>query len=115
MPNKGVPVAEWLAQAKALFGDDVMAWRFECPICHHVQTPGDFKAIGVDPQASYRECIGRHKSDRASHLGATQPCDYATYGLFRIGNTVITETGEPVTVFPFATGSRLMATGEPPP
>ncbi len=109
-----IPVAEWLAEGLRLFGGgraDWRNWRFKCPICGHVQTPADFKALGVDPQSAYQECIGRHLPDKARDLAATpakngskSPCDYAAYGLFRLGRQVISEDGKIVTAFPFDDG-----------
>jgi hypothetical protein len=105
--------AEWLAEGSMLFGPgetEWMKWQFQCPICGHIQTPADFKTIGVEPQSAYRECIGRHTNGArgfATEPGANgqkSPCDYATYGLFRIGDTVQDDDPaiKPLTVFPFA-------------
>lgn len=116
-PVGPIPVAEWLDEGRKLFGNDKTlwsTWRFKCPVCGHVQTPADFEALGIDPQKAYQECIGRHLKSRASNLGSTpgkdgnkSPCDYAVYGLFRLGSLVIPEGGgAPVPVFPF--------TDEPP-
>ena len=107
-----VPVVEWLARGRALFGEDPLQWRFKCPICGHVQTMADFKAIGAQSQSAYRECIGRHLPKSASNLGGTpgkdgrkSPCDYAAYGLFQFGDKVIPEGQEKViTVFYFDDG-----------
>jgi hypothetical protein len=107
-----IPVAEWLTEARRLFGDDPKKWKFQCPVCGNIQTPEDFKQVGADPQSVYQECIGRHmpKSDRASNFADTpakngnkSPCDYAAYGLFQFGRKVIPEGGgKPTPVFPFA-------------
>lgn len=101
------------ASGPKLFGPgetEWMKWRFQCPICGHVQTPADFKAIGSDGQSAYQECIGRHTkgardfATKPGKNGQKSPCDYATYGLFRIGDTVQFDdlTLKPITVFPFA-------------
>jgi len=103
---------EWLAEGSRLFGPgetNWMDWRFQCPICGHVQTPADFKAIGQEPQSAYRECIGRYTkgaTDFATKPGANgqkSPCNYAAYGLLQIGDTVQDNdpARKPLTVFPF--------------
>jgi hypothetical protein len=107
-----ISAAEWIAHARALFGDDPRNWKFRCPVCGNVQVLTDFEAIGVEPQMAYQECIGRHLKDRASGLGtnaasdgSTSPCDYAAYGLFYLGGmpkVVPDGGGKPVAVFPFA-------------
>ena len=108
MPRE-IPVAEWIAEAKRLFGDNPRDYCFECPICHHIQRLGDFANIGVDPQLGYQECIGRHLRGSAKDLaqtpgkdGSKSPCDYAAYGLFSSGIVVIADNGHKVHVFPFA-------------
>jgi hypothetical protein len=115
MSEKIIPVTEWLARGRELFGEDPLQWRFKCPICGHVQTMADFKAIGQQAQSAYRECIGRHlpKSQCATDLasvpgkdGKKSPCDYATYGLFQIGDKVTPEgQDKPITVFYFDDGT----------
>lgn len=107
-----VSVADWLSEARRLFGDDPKLWAFECPVCGNIQTLTQFNDIGVEPQYAYQECIGRHMKTRASNLGSTpakdgkkSPCDYAAYGLFRAlkGHLVIPEGGgKSVAVLPFA-------------
>ena len=114
MSEKIITVAEWLARGRELFGSDPLQWRFKCPICGHVQTMADFKAIGQEPQSAYRGCIGRYlpKGQCASDLGTkpgedgkNSPCDYATYGLFQIGDKVIPEgQKKPLAVFYFDDG-----------
>lgn len=54
---------EWVAKGKALFGDDMLKWKFVCPGCGHVQTPEDFRAFkdkGATPDSARNECIGRY-------------------------------------------------------
>ena len=111
-PSRHWTQAEWLAEGSRLFGPgetNWINWRFQCPICGHIQTPAEFKAIGVDGRRAYRECIGRHTkgaNDFANKPGANgqkSPCDYAAFGLFRIGDTVQYDSMiKPITVFPFA-------------
>ncbi len=109
-----ITVTEWRDEGLRRFGGGEVNWknwRFQCPVCQHIATPADFEALGADPQLAYQECIGRHlpKEQRASNLaeeptrdGKTAPCDYAAYGLFRLGQTVQDDVGKEVPVFPFA-------------
>lgn len=109
--KRTIPVAEWLSQARSLFGDDPKKWRFKCPVCGHSQTLADFEAIGAEPQSAYTECIGRYLLSRASGLGSKSadggkksPCDYAAFGLFRLSpapEVVPDGGGKPVAVFAF--------------
>ena len=111
--GSATPAAAWLAEAERLFGKDPLQWKFRCPVCGHIQTMADFKALGTEPQDAYQQCIGRKlpRSQRASNCarvpapetGKRQPCDYAAFGLLPIGTRpVITETGKIISVFPFA-------------
>lgn len=108
--DRVIPVADWLAEGLRLFGEFHSDWRFQCPVCGHIQTGGDFKALKLEPQKVYRECIGRHLPDSARNLGETaakdgskSPCDYAAYGLFSFGRQIMPDGGtKPTTVFPFA-------------
>jgi hypothetical protein len=96
---------EWLAEAKELFGEDAMKWRFVCPLCSHVQSVADFKEVGGQPQDAYQECIGRHlpKEQRRSALedDGEGPCDYAAYGLLFCGNMIVVDGDREVKVFDF--------------
>ncbi len=99
---------EWLEEGKRLFGLPATKWKFQCPVCKHVQTMEDFTAIGAEPCSAYQECIGRYipgsqakflKSPKTKRVG---PCDYAAYGLFHLGREVAYEDGGTVHVFPYA-------------
>jgi hypothetical protein len=74
--------AELAAEAQERFGDDPIAWAFECPSCGDVATLKDFRDAGPGASLVGQECIGRH-------LGALKKpysgrgCDWAAYGLFR--------------------------------
>ncbi len=119
-----IPIADWLQKGNALFGQDFLAWKFRCPVCGNIQSLKDFRDRGIDPHMAYQECIGRKlpKSQRASNLGgtpgqngATRPCDYAAYGLFRgLGAPlVIAEDGHTVAVLPFAEETPAPRTDKP--
>ena len=88
---------EWREKCKAA------GYRFRCPVCGNIATPQDFKAIGADPEKAAQECIGRHMPDSRDAFGGkgVGPCNYAAYGLLRLGEFV-TIDGEKVPVFPIA-------------
>lgn len=103
-------LTDWLAEAKRLFGENPLSWKFRCPVCGNEQTLADFKNIGADPEGAYQECIGRKMRYPAKNLATTpggngqnSPCDFAAYGLLSFGClSVLTDTGKVVKVFPFA-------------
>lgn len=55
--QKVIKVADWLKELESRFGEDSEDWKFVCPSCGHVQSVADFKAIGVDGNKAYCECI----------------------------------------------------------
>jgi hypothetical protein len=89
--------AEWLAKGNELFGEDMLEWKFVCPICGHVQTPNDFrpfKDAGATPDSARNECIGRYTLPRGVAQGeGGQPCDYAGYGLIQVSPIRIAREG----------------------
>jgi hypothetical protein len=105
-PAIKMTVTEWQAEANRLFGEPT-DWKFVCPGCGHVATPRDFKNIGVDPNKAAQECIGRYTAGSSWLRGPKkQPCDYAAFGLFRIGPTfLVGDDGEEIPVFGFAVQS----------
>jgi len=101
---------EFLKKGEALFGADKFKWKFKCPMCGNIQTPEDFRQYkdkGATPDGAYQECIGRYEEGRRA-FGKKEkgekprPCDYASYGLFRIGHMLTYPDGHEVVVFPFA-------------
>lgn len=85
----------WLEKGRNLFGDDYMKWRFICPVCKNIATPGDFKSHkdkGATPSSAAQECIGRYLpkesrggfSSKYANQSVKQPCDYAAYGFFQL-------------------------------
>ena len=84
---------EWRAEGERLFGPDQCQWRFVCPICGNVQSPEDFrqyKDAGATPASAYKQCIGRYREHARRAFGSGEkevsaPCDFAAYGLFRLG------------------------------
>lgn len=99
--QKVIKVADWLKELKSRFGEDSEDWKFVCPSCGHVQSVADFKAIGVDGNKAYCECISRYKNiDGKTDKKA---CKYTICGLFLLDHdTVITNVFLPVNVFKMA-------------
>ena len=103
---------EWMAKGKALFGEDFLKWKFKCPICEHIQSPEDFKQFkdsGANPDSARCECMGRYlpKEKVTTAFGnknkkVKSPCDYASYGLFKIGHLIKLNDGGETVTFPFA-------------
>lgn len=85
---------DWVNQLKTTYGPDPKDWAFQCPGCHHVQTMGDFIALGVDGNSAYVECIGRHKKG----VG----CDWAAYGFLTITKTKVVKNAIVYDVFDIA-------------
>ena len=78
---------EWMAEGNKLFGEDIMQWKFECPVCHHVQSVQDYKDAGAPETAIAFSCVGRWiESSKTSDAfsGKKGPCSYAGGGLFRL-------------------------------
>lgn len=97
---------EWRAEARRLFGDDPMQWRFVCPSCGHVASVADWKAAGASEREVAFSCVGRHLEHRREIFEKPGPCNYAGGGLLRLNPvSVLTGKGESVNVFEFATPS----------
>lgn len=102
----------WRAKGEFLFGNDMMTWRFICPVCGNIQSPEDFrkfKSAGATPESALKECIGRYLNRKRKAIGYNDehapeaPCDYAAYGLFRLSPLVVTfEDGSHCDCFDFA-------------
>lgn len=103
---------QFLAKGKELFGENMNKWKFKCPICGNIQCAEDFrqyKEQGATAESTWQECIGRYmpKRNSAEAFGnknkkVKSPCNYAAYGLFRIGHVVKLENGRNTVAFPFA-------------
>ena len=108
--------AEMVAELKARFGDDPMAWAFRCPRCGDVATGQDFRdalarhprkhggADVVDSDVLGQECIGR----TFGTLGVPaddwngRGCDWTAYGLFHGPLEIVMPDGRSVWGFPIA-------------
>lgn len=109
-------VEAWRAEAVRLFGVSPRGWRFRCPICGHVASleawrdamaakhpDGDELLWRSAAQTRAPvECLGRLVGGRSAMSGTGPgPCDYAGYGLFRIGLVTVHERETSFDVFPF--------------
>jgi len=96
---------EWVKEGERLFGADRDGWRFECPSCHHVATPRQWREAGAGEGEIAFSCIGRHAPTpkEAFENDGRGPCTYAGGGLFRLNPvTVTTPDGKEHTMFAFA-------------
>ena len=103
---------EWMKEGKRLFGEEFLNWKFKCPMCGNIQTPEEFRKFkdnGASPDSARQECIGRYlpKDKVTTAFGdknkkVKSPCDYASYGLFRIGHNIKLDNGKETVSFPFA-------------
>jgi hypothetical protein len=88
---------EWMAEGERRFGEDFNNWKFECPACGNVHSVKDFKDLGLDPNLTYQECIGRHVKDKG--------CDWCSYGFLGTlghGRIVTSKGNHKSEVFDFA-------------
>ena len=86
--TRAIAHADWIAEAKAKFGDDPMAWRFVCPSCGHAASVKDWKDAGASEGEVAFSCVGRNLKDNGAADKAFKrdggPCNYAGGGLFRL-------------------------------
>ncbi len=83
MTARKLTQAELMAEAKALFGDDVKTYAFECPRCGDVASIGDFLDASLDAGRAGQECIGRQLGALVKGAPTNKRgCDWAAYGLF---------------------------------
>ena len=101
----------WGAIADRLGGEGRRDTPFRCPLCGNVAPPRMWKDAGGDPNMAPQACIGRligAKGGLGTHVTKRkpmpQPCDWAAFGLFTIGDTItlIADDGREIRVFPFA-------------
>lgn len=109
---------EMVATLRERFGDDPMRWAFKCPHCGDIATGKHFReALAANPRTRRdgtrltasdvlgQECIGRLTGaldKRRGELYEGRGCDWAAYGLFHIGITVVTADGRKLRAFPIA-------------
>lgn len=98
---------DWHAEARRLFGDDKMKWKFVCPSCGHVASVQDWKDAGAGEGEVAFSCVGRHL-DNPHHAfqQGKQPCNYAGGGLIRLNPVVVQDGDERHNVFAFAKDAK---------
>lgn len=106
-------IEAWQAEADKRFGTSAGEWKFECPSCGRVYSVREFaEAAGGDKSAAGQQapqmCIGRVNGkgrDAFGEKGSNEHgCNYAAFGLFRLGDIVIGPNGKEISVNPFAEG-----------
>lgn len=103
LPTSYPSLEAWQDFARTLFGEDMMDWRFVCPVCGHVATARDYKESGAPQSAVAFSCIGRwleSSREAFSKDDGPGPCNYAGGGLFRCNPVKI--EGIDVQAFQFA-------------
>ena len=98
---------EWRTEGGRRFGENILKWKFKCPMGGQVAAVEDFKAAGAkDPaNSAYEECLGRYTGKGSPQKGDNSGCDWAAYGLFGIpkgGVYVFTGPEEGAHIFDFA-------------
>lgn len=83
--------AELGAEAKRRFGENMLDWKFVCPVCGHIAAVKDWQAAGAPNAAAAYSCVGRWSKQRRESFpikGSTKmvdrPCDYAGGGFFAL-------------------------------
>jgi hypothetical protein len=114
-------LTEWGEIADRLGGEGRRDTPFKCPLCGNVATPRMWKDAGGDPNLAPQACIGRLigakgglKVHRKKNEPMPQPCDWAAFGLFAVGDTMTLdmENGKEILVFPF--DPAALAASRPP-
>ena len=112
-------LAAWRAKAADLFGEDLMKWKFICPVCRHVASVQDWKDAGAPVQSAAFSCVGRWsganpktaKGDIGPNgIEGKGPCNYAGGGLFQLNPVVVVDSdGVELKAFAFAesTGQEI--------
>lgn len=98
-------LAEWREEAVKLFGPDELKWQFVCPVCGHVASVADWKAVGASSGEVAFSCVGRHieGSKPAFEKNGKGPCTYTGGGLFRLNPVeVLCPDGSTIQAFEFA-------------
>ena len=78
---------EFVREGKRRFGEDMMKWKFVCPVCKTVASVEDYIKAGASSGAVGFSCIGRYLSDSQEAFGRKpiekgKPCNYSGGGLF---------------------------------
>lgn len=112
-----ITFAEFAAEARRRFGDDQLAWKFQCPACGHVASVRDWKDAGAPETAIAFSCVGRwlpKSRDAFSNDRGPSPCNYAGGGLFKLNPlTVVHSGGREYQMFEFADETAAVAEASP--
>lgn len=85
--KKVMTLEEWRKEGKKRFGEDIMKWKFVCPMCGHVASVQEFVDAGAeDPDSAYQECIGRYIGKGSPVSGDASGCNWVAYGFFGMPN-----------------------------
>lgn len=117
-PPREIKHEDWLKEAKSRFGEDVMKWKFVCPVCYHIQSTEDYKKAGAKQENVAFSCVGRWipGSKEAFLQEGKGPCTYAGGGLIGMNPvTVIMPDGAKQTYFEFAPAEPAPAAAAPAP
>jgi len=92
--NRITTETQYCKDAKLLFGEDMMKWRFICPACGHIASIEDYKNAGTTQGAIAFSCVGRWLPERQTmYTKNGGPCDYAGGGLFMLNPVSIEGKG----------------------
>lgn len=98
---------EWKKIITDRFGESVLNWKFKCPACGRVTSGKEYKEAGAQPDDIYQKCIGNFKGQGKPDPKNNQyGCNWKAYGLFKLGDVVVTEDGTKIDVFPIADGDE---------
>ena len=117
---------ELVSALRERFGNDPMAWAFQCPACGDVATGQDFRdALAANPrtnpdgsQATASDYLGTVCIGRVTGAPAVpgdewtgRGCDWCSFGLLRGPVRVDLADGHELWAFPIATAPEAAARG----
>jgi hypothetical protein len=96
---------EWKKIITERFGEDILDWKFRCPACGKITSGKEFKEAEAEANDIFQKCIGNFTGQGEPDPGNNQNgCNWKAYGLFKLGDVVITDDGKEIDVFPIADG-----------
>lgn len=110
---------EWLAEGTRRFNhQDVLRWRFQCPVCGHVAAVAELKERGQPHTLIGRECLGRYTKAGQYTGSGPGPCNYGSTGLINLAPiTVVLPSGLRIPTFAFSSArdaeGKLLAPTRP--
>lgn len=107
MSKRTMTHAEWDAEAKRRFGDNMKKWRFVCPCCGYVASIDDWASVGAFNALAF-SCVGRWVGAQRDAFGKGKgPCNYAGGGLLGLNPVRVTfADGTHQDVFDFASDAE---------